>query len=646
VGNARIEIEEAKSESEASAIAAAAPAPRSRRREMISAATVVVSFLLFATLGAKLLTAPKTDNPMLRFEANPPGGLTTDGGYYVSPDGSKIAFVTSQPNQVWVRPLDSNSAEAIPSTDGVANSNIFWSPDSQHIGFFAEGKLKRVAATGGPSQVLAALPAGGNYFGTWSGTKDVILVASDSNPGGPLLKVPAGSGEATPATELDKASKESSHRFPYFLPDGHHYLYLVTGADDRDRSTYVGDLDSKERHRLPGIAAEAKYSDGPGGGHLVFIRDGALIAQPFDLKSQQTDGEAFALADPFAPAPALSYPFSASLNGTLAFRTAAGIGGGIGASTTQLVWFAKTGGRMEVASGEGEYRGPELSRDGKHVAFERGGPADISVLDIQNNRTERLTSHAADDLNPRWSPDNKTIAFDSARDGVSNLYTIGVGVAEEDKLLLKTDAAKTMGDWSLDGKYIAYVENNDIWALPMSRDAKTSQWIAGKPIQVTKTEFVEMTPRISPDNHWVAYASNEQGEFRVYIQAFPQPGGTKRPVSIQGAIEPRWSWIGNEVFYYTGNIYPYVSGSGTVWAASIQTNGATVTVGAPAPRAARSSQGTTTYSITQDGRFLLQAIPGGGVGRGMGGRPVGTNRESPVITLILNWTGRAGVSPH
>src|SRR4030095_14678040 len=191
MGNARIEIEEAKIESEASAVAAAAPRPRSRTREMISAAAAVASLLLFVVLGIKLLTAPRTDSPMLRFEANPPGGLTADGGYYVSPDGSRIAFATSQPNQIWVRPLDSNSAEAIPSTEGVASSNIFWSPDSQHIGFFAEGRLKRVAATGGPSQVLANLPAGGNYYGTWSGTQDVILVAADTNPGGPLLRVPA-----------------------------------------------------------------------------------------------------------------------------------------------------------------------------------------------------------------------------------------------------------------------------------------------------------------------------------------------------------------------------------------------------------------------------------------------------------------------
>src|SRR4030095_3789772 len=191
MGNARIEIEEAKSESEATTMGTAVSAPRSRRREFIAVGAAVVSFLILAVLGTELLFAPVTDTPMVRIEANLPGGLTSDGGFYVSPDGLKIAFTTSQPNQIWVRLLDSNTAEAIPSPDGGMGSHVFWSPDSQHIGFFAEGRLKRVAATGGPSQVLASLPAGGNYFGTWSGTQDVILVAADTNPGGPLLRVPA-----------------------------------------------------------------------------------------------------------------------------------------------------------------------------------------------------------------------------------------------------------------------------------------------------------------------------------------------------------------------------------------------------------------------------------------------------------------------
>jgi Tol biopolymer transport system component len=580
------------------------------------------------------LFAPVADRPVIRLESALPNNLAPETGFWLSPDGLKIAFVTSQPAQVWVRPLDSAVAEAIPSTEGVSSSNIFWSPDSQDIGFFAEGKLKRVAATGGPAQVLSALPAGGNYFGTW-GSQGVILVASDANPGAGLLRVSANGGDAPAATD-PKASKETSHRYPYFLPDGRHYLYVATGSDARDRAVYVGDLNSKDRHRLPNLAAEAKYSST---GHVVFIRDGALLAQPFDAKRMEFTGAAFPLADPFAPPAALSFPFSLSTNGLLAMRTNPNTGGGQGGAVTTLIWFNKDGGPSDRVASDSEFRGPELSPDAAHVAFARGAPADIHVLDIPNARTDRLTSDAADDQDPRWSPDGKTIAFDSSRGGVANLYTRAVGVTAEDKLILKTDSAKTLSDWTSDGKYLVYTEKDDIWALPMSREAKTGEWKPGeKPIQVTKTPFVERTPRVSPDGRWIAYVSNKPGEDRVYIQSFPEPG-IEQLVSPSGGVEPRWSRNGKELFYFTGPQFPYNGPQGQVFAASIQASGSNLTVSAPQPRAARTISGTTVYSIAPDGRFLMQTNQ---TVSGMTGRPIGTNRESSVITLILNWPGNRG----
>ncbi len=638
MGNARIDLEEAHSESEASAIRTAAPVSPSRRREKLLGAAAALLLVTTAALGAALLFAPTPERPVRRFEAILPPNLAADGGFHVSPDGLRIAYVTSQPSQIWVRALDSAAAEAIPSTEGVTGTNIFWSADSRDIGFFAEGKLKRVAATGGPAQILASLPGGGEYSGTWS-SRDVILVAGDASPGGPVLRVPAGGGEPAPATELDKSRKETSHRFPRFLPDGQHYVFLATGGDARDRAAYVGDLNSKERRRLPGIAAEAKYSPT---GDLVFIRDGALMAQPFDLKRLELTGAPFPVADPFAPPAALTYPFSLSETGTLTFRTNSTTGSGLGGNAL-LVWYDPKGTRLNPAATEADFRGPELSPDGKFVAFARGSPGDIWVLDIQNARTDRLTSHAADESNPRWSPDGRTIAFDSARDGVSNLYERVVNAVGDDTPLLKTESAKTLSDWSRDGKYLVYTVDNDIWALPLSRDPKAAdrtgnaKGVESKPIQVTKTPFVETTPRVSPDGRWIAYASNEPGEFRVYVQSFPEPG-VKQLVSTGGAIEPRWSRDGKALFYYTGTAYPYQTASGTVMAVSIQATGSSLTVGAPASRAPRAIPGTTSYSVAADGRFLLQTIVGG-FGRGLGTRPVGTNREFPVMTVILNWPG-------
>ncbi|HEX5109559.1 MAG TPA: protein kinase [Vicinamibacterales bacterium] len=632
MGNARIELEEASGETDTAA------APPSKRREWALAAAAVLLCLLTTGLAARLMFAPTLESPMRRFEATLPNNLAGDSGVVLSPDGLKIAFVTSQPAQIWVRPLEAALAEPIPSTEGVTGSNIFWSADSQDIGFFADGKLKKVAATGGPAQTLTALPGGGSYSGSW-GAKGVILVASETTPGGPLLRISTGSGgEATPATELDKARKETSHRFPQFLPDGRHYIFLATGADARDRVAYVGDLESKERVRLPGVAAEAKYSSS---GHLVFIRDGALMAQVFDVKGFTLTGAPFSIADPFAPPAALTYPFSLSMTGSLAFRTNPVGGGGIGGGNTLLVWFDKGGSRLEPAATEAEFRGPELSTDGRYVAFGRGAPSDIWILDIANARTDRLTTHPADDQNPRWSPDDTRIAFDSARDGVANLYIRTVGVVGDDTLVLKTDSAKTLSEWTGNGKYLVYTQDNDIWALPLTptdrnADGRKDEGKAEspKPIQVTKTPFIELTPRVSPDGRWVAYASNEPGEYRIYIRSFPEPG-VRQPVSPAGGLEPRWSRDGRELFYYTGNQFPYVSGSGQVWAASVDA-GPSLKIGAPTVRVQRGIPGTTSYSVTLDRRFLLQTALGGG-GRGLGGRPVGTNREQPVITYMLNW---------
>ena len=633
MGNARIELEEAHSESEAIGVAGAVGPHVVTGREKWLKVGALVSFVVAASLGAWFFLTPVPAVSALRFEAVLPDNLVPDSGLNLSPDGEKVAYVTTQPPQIWVRNLQSATADPIPSTEGVTGSSIFWSDDNQNIGFFAEGKLKSVAAAGGPAQVLANLPAGANYTGTWSG--DVILVASDASPGGPLFQVPAGGGDPKPITELDKKKSETSHRYPRFLPDGKHYVYLVTGADARDRASYVGELNSRDRWPLSGIAGEAKYSSS---GHLVFIRDGALLAQPFNLGSLQLTGAAFPIADPFAPTNALSYAFSVSQTGALTFRTNARSGAaGNSAGPTALRWYDKKGAQLDIAGGEAEFRGPELSPDGKYVAFSRGG--DINVLDIANARTARVTSDPGEESNPRWSPNGKIIAFDSVRDGTTNLYQRAFGVVAEDELVLKTDVAKSLGDWSRDGKFLVYTEGNDIWALRLS-EKPASKGTEAKPFQVTKTPFTEITPRISPDGRWVAYASNEQGEYRIYVQSFPEPG-IKQPVSTAGGVEPRWRHDSKEIFFYTGTAFPYQGNAGVVWGTPIQVDGSSLIVGAPGQRAPRAVSGTTVFSVAADGRFLMQvnasAIGGNRGQAGLGGRPVGTNRENPVITVMLNW---------
>lgn len=319
-------------------------------------------------------------------------------------------------------------------------------------------------------------------------------------------------------------------------------------------------------------------------------------------------------------------------------RTRGTSAGGLSGSSL-LVWHDAKGARLNQAAGDSEFRGPELSPDGKYVAFTRGTPRDIWVLDLQNARTDRLTSHPADDTNPRWSPDGKVVAFDSARDGVANLYHRAVNAVGDDVLMLKTETAKTLSDFTRDGQFLIYTENNDIWASPLAGPAAKGK-VETKPIQITKTPFIETTPRVSPDGRWIAYASNEPGEYRVYLQSFPDPA-FRQLVSIGGGLEPRWSRDSKTLYFYSGPVFPFTNSGGMVMAATVDASGSGLTVGAPLPRAPRGIPGTTVFSVAPDGRFLLQTIVGG-IGRGLGGRPVGTNREYDVITMIFNWPGQAG----
>jgi Tol biopolymer transport system component len=280
-----------------------------------------------------------------------------------------------------------------------------------------------------------------------------------------------------------------------------------------------------------------------------------------------------------------------------------------------------------VAGPTGEYGEPELSPDGKFVAFGRGSPSDIWVLDIGKSLTSRLTSDPAADTTPKWSPDGRTIAFTSEREGAGNLYTRAVGAVGADKLLFKDDMAKSLSDWSRDGSYLAYIANGDVWALPYSGESG-----GGKPVRVTETAFTEYSARISPDSRWIAYDSNETGRREVYVQSFPQPG-FKQQVSTDGGAIPRWNRDGRELYYYT------LAPNWVVMAASTKPVGASMEISAPAPLIMRGSGITRIYSVSADGRFLLQVAPGSGSVRaglsGLTSVPVYNH-----IVVLLNWTQR------
>ena len=335
----------------------------------------------------------------------------------------------------------------------------------------------------------------------------------------------------------------------------------------------------RERRLLPHIKTAGTYSST---GHIIFGRGGTLMAQPFDLKRMELTGDEFPIGERYSntgPRPL----FSVSANGDVAYVL------GNLRPLTELVWFDRTGKPLATPGPLEEYFNTVLSPDAKFAAFQRGRPPDIWIIDLQKGLTSRFTISDKSDSNPQWSPDGKSIIFSSDRSGPSSLYRRAVGVVGEDQLVHKGDSFEYALDWSRDGKYLAFRELNDIFALPLEGDRK--------PIAVTQTPFYEDHARISPDGAWVAYTSDENGDNvveQVYIQSFPNPG-LRQQVSTAGGAQPQWKADGTELYY--------ISPDRTLMAVSIKKTGKSIETGAPVKlfqmRLSRS------YNVSADGRFLL-----------------------------------------
>jgi len=612
IAQARIELEDAAGDPTP---ALPSTIPTSRRHERLWAAVAIVSLIAAAAFGAWITLIPKPDARVIRFDVYPPPratfvtnpGLGQGTGQPLSPDGRTLAFVAVEGGrrQIWVYPLDSAAPRPLPGTENATRPA--WSPDSRSLAFFAEGQLEKVRVDGGPSTVICDGQGRGDV--AW-GTDEVLLLGGR---GGPLLRVPSSGGQAVPATEL--GPDETTHDYPDFLPDGRQFVYMARRGTTPDRwDVYVGSLDSADRHLLPGIHAAARISPT---GHVVFQREGTLMAQPLDLGTLALWDEARPLAE--GAYTGANAPFSMSTNGTLAYVVQEMI------AESHLVWIDRNGKQLAETGPAGEYRNLDLSPDGNYVAFDRGSlaGADVFVLDLERGSTVRVTPTAGLDAAPLWSPDGQSIVYMSSRDpaggalsignaGAGDLYARGVGVVADDTLLLKTNTGKTPTDWSPSG-YLAYTSRDDVWALslPISGDSK--------PIQVTNTSFRESNARISPNGRWIAYQSNEsasEGQQDVYVQSFPQPG-SRQQVSTRGGGVPRWSPDGRELFYLAPDL--------TLMSVSIESVDARLRLGPPErlfQTELRNTEGRD-YDVAAGGRFLFN-VP---------------SSEPPAvpITVILNW---------
>jgi eukaryotic-like serine/threonine-protein kinase len=589
---------------------------RRRSRERIAWLLAAIFFAVALAFVLSFIRSPKQENPVIRFsiqlpESKSSGGLDIVGQVAISTNGRNLVFVGPSSNgksMLWLRPLETADPRLLTGTEGA--SFPFWSPDNRYVGFFAEGRLKKIDVMGGfPETLCDATDARG---GAWSRNGKIVFAPHFRDP---LYEVSAAGGTSRQLTTLDKTRAELSHRWPQFLPDGIHFLYLSYTGGHKNDTIYMASLDSKDLKPLLRVDSNAVYASG----HLFFVRDPALMAQPFDLKKMQLIGEPFQIQENIGrygdSGPTGYAPFSVSQNSVLAF-------GRIQSLTMQPAWFDRAGKELETVGPPGLYSEPSLSPDGKRIAIDVIDPktnnADIWILDLLRRTLSRFTFDSASVSVPSWSPDGTKISFCSSRLDHSDIYVREASGAGDAQILLKSDVDKWADDWSPDGRYIVFENSDpknkfDLWVLPMFGDRK--------PFPILQTEFNESHSQVSPDGRWIAYTSDETGRAEVFVRSFPKTTEGKWQISVQGGDTPQWRPDGKELFYFSAdkNLMSVEINSSSSFEAS-----------APAalfeaPMVPDSITGTRNqYFASPDGqRFFINKI-------------AEKQKPSP-ITVVINW---------
>jgi Tol biopolymer transport system component len=541
--------------------------------------------------------------------------IATVGGpqLALSPDGRAIVFVAAAPgarHTLWLRSLNAVTAQSLPGTEGA--DSPFWSPDNRWIGYFADGKLKKIPASGGPSEVIASVPD--NRLASW-GPDDTILLSTGIAG---ILRVSSSGGMITPVTEVDTSRQEGSHRFPQFLPDGRHFLFMVRSNLADQAGAYAGSLDGKTKKLLIRGNTSALYAPS---GHVLFLDGDTLMGQAFDAERLELRGQAFLVEGGIGRSSTGSGSYSVSGTGTLAYA-------GTLSTPGRLTWFDRGGNPSDSAGSLGDYTDFRLSPDQTRLAASlvepKTGFPDIWITDLTRRSSAPFTFGPAINASPVWAPDAARIMFRTTRaGGLVEFYAKSAGGGGKEEPVLSQTVARASGvlsstmyiwDWSPDGRHLLFSTttsaDSDLWLLPLAGDPKPKNFLSAPGDQ--------WHGNFSPDGRLVAYSSSESGRFEVHVQTFPLTD-RQWTVSTTGGHEPRWRADGREMYYLSTDqkLMAVRVGPGPSFGAPTELFQMRVAGGVSLFR--------THYVPSRDGqRFLINT-------------PTGDRAMVP-ITVVLNWT--------
>ena len=581
---------------------------RGTRAWLAAGVTAIVAALIAGGAVWMFKATPPPAVQVTRLAVSLPAGDTLGSGQLpsiaVSPEGRTMAYAASRGGlapQLFVRSLGALEATLLAGTDGAREP--FFSPNGQWIGFFAQGKLKKVLTVGGGVQTLADAAIG--LGGSWSGD-DTIYFAPFNTSG--IWKVSANGGTPQEFTRIDKSRDEVSHRWPQVLPDRKTVMFTVwmgPGWDEKHLEVQVGD---RGEHRL--VVSGASTGRYISTGHLVYSKADNLIAAPFDLTSLAVTGPPATLVERARDGVGEGAQYAVSDSGTLAYVQAQS-----GVFERRLVWVTRDGTITAIAAPPNAYTDPVISPDGRSIALSvQGNTQTLWIHDLVRSSLTTLPAQGSLQ-SPVWTPDGRRLVYRATRAGYRNMFWRSADGSGEEERLTTSERLQTPSSIAPDGRFLVYVEvaadtGNDIWVI--GTDPQRT------PRALVKTRFSETSPQISPDGKWLAYTSDESGRPEIYVSPFPGPGG-RIAISTGGGTEPRWSRDGRELFYRLGDRMMAVT----------MTPGPSLTASSPRTlfegRFQVSDTNSGGFDVSSDGRFLMI-------------QPTVAEQPATEFNIVLGWS--------